>query len=70
MSAEDQHEPGAIAVDLQPPAEETAYSGRHPGDADPRDPGFCRCGLGLDAWVHTDTTHYREVPLAEWGRRV
>lgn len=42
----------------------TGYAGRHASDVDPRDPGFCRCGLGLDAWVHTDTTHYRETPLA------
>lgn len=36
---------------------------RHESDPDPADPGFCRCGLGLDAWVHTDTTKYVEVPL-------
>jgi len=52
----------------QPPAEARAYSGRHHSDPDPRDPGFCRCGLGLDAWVHTDSTHYYEIPLAEWRR--
>ncbi|WP_409186694.1 hypothetical protein F9C11_21635 [Amycolatopsis sp. VS8301801F10] len=39
------------------------YTGRHPSDADERDPGFCRCGLGLDAWVHTDTKRYTETPL-------
>ncbi|MFI6302151.1 hypothetical protein ACIBCH_09790 [Amycolatopsis thailandensis] len=26
------------------------YTGRHPKDPDPTDPGFCRCGLGLEAW--------------------
>ena len=39
------------------------YVGRHPKDSNPNDPGFCYCGLGLEAWVHTDTTHYVEVPL-------
>lgn len=54
----------------QDAADEAAYAGRHPGDPDARDPGFCRCGLGLDAWVHTDTKRYREVPLGaarRWG---
>ena len=41
------------------------YAGRHPKDPDPSDPGFCKCGLGLEAWVHTDTTRYREVPLTK-----
>lgn len=46
------------------------YTGRHPKDPDPTDPDFCGCGLDLEAWVHTDTTHYREVPLSSirgWG---
>jgi hypothetical protein len=45
-------------------------NGRHPKDPDLTDPGFCRCGLGLEAWVHTDTARYREVPLSSirgWG---
>lgn len=41
----------------------TDYAHRHKSDPDPADPGFCRCGLGLDAWFHTDTTKYVEVPL-------
>lgn len=44
------------------------YVGRHAGDPDPDDEGFCLCGLGLDAWVHTDTTHYMETPLSALGR--
>ncbi len=56
------------AAGQHPPANDTPYSSRHPGDPDPRDLGFCRCGLGLDAWVHTDSRHYVEIPLAEWRR--
>ena len=41
------------------------YVGRHVADPDERDPGFCCCGLGLDAWVHTDNQHYTETPLAQ-----
>ncbi len=44
------------------------YVGRHPKDPNPNDPGFCFCGLGLEAWVHTDTTHYVEVPLGSLAR--
>jgi hypothetical protein len=44
------------------------YSGRHLGNPDPDDEGFCRCGLGLDAWVHTDNTHYTETPLSALER--
>lgn len=42
---------------------------RHLGEPDPGDPGFCLCGLGLDAWVHTDTRRYVEQPLTPevWG---
>jgi hypothetical protein len=39
------------------------YVGPHPGDPDERDPGFCCCGLGLDAYVHTDSTRYVATPL-------
>lgn len=42
---------------------EGPYGGRHPGNPDEQDPGFCCCGLGLDAWVHTDTRRYAEQPL-------
>jgi hypothetical protein len=44
------------------------YVGRHAGDPDPDDEGFCLCGLGLDAWVHTDTTRYVEMPLSALER--
>jgi hypothetical protein len=44
------------------------YVGRHVGDPDPGDEGFCLCGLGLDAWVHTDTARYTETPLSTLGR--
>lgn len=39
------------------------YAKRHASDPNPGDAGFCRCGLGVDAWVHTDTKHYVEVPF-------
>ena len=41
--------------------------GRHHSSENPRDPGFCECGLALTAWVHTDSTYYRAVPLTEWS---
>jgi len=50
-------------------SDENRLAGRHESEPNPWDEGFCRCGLGLDAWVHTDTTRYVEQPLTEslWG---
>jgi len=39
------------------------YVGPHAKDPNPDDEGFCFCGLGLDAWVHTDSEHYVSTPL-------
>jgi hypothetical protein len=61
------HALGALSAD----GSVTTYTGRHLKDPDPSDPGFCRCGLGLEAWVHTDTSRYHEVPLSSirgWDR--
>lgn len=49
-------------------AVEAEYASRHLSKPDPYDPGFCRCGLGLDAWIHTDTTHYKVTPLGRAAR--
>jgi hypothetical protein len=46
-------------------SDESRFAGRHASEPDSRDEGFCRCGLGLDAWVHTDTKRYTEQPLTE-----
>lgn len=39
------------------------FARRHVAEVSTSDPSFCRCGLGLEAYVHTDTSRYVEVPL-------
>lgn len=53
-------------TDVGPPEfGDNPWAGPHPGEPSESDPGFCRCGLGLDAYVHTTSRHYHAVPLTE-----
>ena len=51
-----------------PTGADDPYVEPHAGDPDPNDPGFCRCGFGLQAWNHTDSTHYVATPLSDLGK--
>lgn len=39
------------------------FNSAHESEPDENDPGFCACGLGLDAYLHTDTQAYTSTPL-------
>lgn len=41
------------------------YAGPHPASPSQIDPGFCMCGLGVDAYIHTDSTRYVSTPLGK-----